>query len=40
MIGPRGELKKIGLVPLADEARAAVRERWDTKTAMTPEDLG
>jgi len=39
MIGPNGLLKSIGLIPLPDADRAAVRARWSKRQTLTKADL-
>ncbi len=39
MIGPRGYLKRIGLIPLPNEERKDIRARWDDREILTLQDL-
>lgn len=39
MIGSRGYLKRIGLIPLTKEEREALRERWANKVILKKSDL-
>jgi len=39
MIGSRGYLKRIGLIPLTQEERDALRERWENKVVLKKSDF-
>jgi len=39
MIGPKGLLKEIGLIPLPDDERAKYRAAWKSRKALTTADL-
>lgn len=40
MIGDRGYLKNLGLIPLPKARREAMRKRWDGRATLTAADLG